>query len=167
MEFFFWKKIFQASFQAFIFIHTFMCTLSEFFYNFRLSSRKSQSQQKLAKKMTHFTIEFCWKNLIHFTLRTPTHLTLKTICSGDTAKNLCDFTKFPANMFLFCVRKNICTAPYLDAQELLSWSTLKTIVCIFLYISMRNFCSRDAIRFYVVEWGASMIFVRQLAIWVS
>ena len=41
-------------------------------------------------------------------------------------------------MFLFGVRKNICTAPFPDAQELLSWSTLKANVCIFLYISLRK-----------------------------
>ena len=29
-----------------------------FFLIFRLSSRKSQSQQNLAKKITHFTIQF-------------------------------------------------------------------------------------------------------------
>ena len=38
-----------------------------FFFNFRFSSRKSQSQQKLAKKITHFTIQFRSKNLTHFT----------------------------------------------------------------------------------------------------
>ena len=38
-----------------------------FFLIFRFSSRKSQSQQKLAKKITHFTIQFRSKNLIHFT----------------------------------------------------------------------------------------------------
>ena len=42
-------------------------------------------------------------------------------------------------MFLFGVRKNIRTAPFLDAQELYSWSTLKANVCIFLYISDRTF----------------------------
>ena len=41
-------------------------------------------------------------------------------------------------MFLFAVRKNICTAPFLGAEELNSWSTLKANVCIFLYISFRN-----------------------------
>ena len=52
------------------------------------------------------------------------------------------FTNFPANMFLFGVRKNICTAPFPDAQELLSWSTLKANVCIFLYISLRKCLSQ-------------------------
>ena len=36
------------------------------FFNFRLPSRKSQSQQKLAKKITHFTTQFYSKNLTHF-----------------------------------------------------------------------------------------------------
>ena len=36
-------------------------------FNFRLSNRKFQSWQKLAKKITHFTIQFCSKNFTHFT----------------------------------------------------------------------------------------------------
>ena len=78
---------------------------SEFFFNFRFSGRKCQSQQKLAKKITHFT----------------THLTLKIIFSRNTAETLFQFTNFPANVFLFGVGKNICrnsTVPFLDAQEL-------------------------------------------------
>ena len=81
------------------------------FFNFRFSCRKSQSQQKLAKKITHFTIQF------HSTiLRTSTHFTLKIMSSRNTAKSLSDFANFPADMFLFGVRKNICTAPFPDAQ---------------------------------------------------
>ena len=37
------------------------------FLNFRFSSRKYQSPQKLAKKFTYFTIQFHSKNLTHFT----------------------------------------------------------------------------------------------------
>ena len=37
------------------------------FINFRFSNRNSQSQQKLAKNITHFTKQFCSKNLTHFT----------------------------------------------------------------------------------------------------
>ena len=48
------------------------------------------------------------------------------------------FKNFPADMFLFGVSKNICTAPFLDAQELHSWSTLKENVSIFQYISVRK-----------------------------
>ena len=39
-------------------------------------------------------------------------------------------------MFLLVVRENICTAPFLEAQELHFWNTLKANVCIFLYISV-------------------------------
>ena len=35
------------------------------FFNFKISSRKSQKQQKLANKITHFTIPFRKKNLSH------------------------------------------------------------------------------------------------------
>ena len=71
-------------------------------------------------------------------LRISTLLILKITCSQNTAKKLSQFTNFPANMFLFGVRKIICTEPFSDAQELLSWSTLKANVCIFLYISLRK-----------------------------
>ena len=72
-------------------------------------------------------------------LRNSTQLTLKIICSRNIAKNVSDFTNFLANIFLFGVRKNICTAPFLDAQELHSWSTLRTNVFVFLYISLTKF----------------------------
>ena len=73
-------------------------------------------------------------------------------------------------MFLFGIRKNICTAPFPDTQELLSWSTLKTNVCIFLYISLINFCFKDVSRFYLViwgVWGGWIISLRWLTVWVS
>ena len=104
LEFVFFENI--RAYSVFIFLQTFQLTSSEFFFlNFRFSSRKSQSQQKLAKKITRFTIQF--RSTI---LRTSTHLTLKIISS------LSHFTNFPADMFLFGVRKNIWTAPILDAQ---------------------------------------------------
>ena len=52
-------------------------------------------------------------------------------------------------MFLLGVRENICTAPFLDAQELHFWITLKANVCIFLYISARNFFS---------HWRSNILF---------
>ena len=42
--------------------------------------------------------------------------------SRDIAKKLTHYTNFPANMFPVGVRKNICTAPFLEAQELHSQS---------------------------------------------
>ena len=60
-------KILLRAHDFFIFVHAFQWTSSEFFFfDFRFFSRKSQSQQKLAKKITHFTIQFCLKKLTHF-----------------------------------------------------------------------------------------------------
>ena len=56
----FWILFLQILFRAcsfLIFFHTFQWTSSECL-NFRFSSRTSQSQQKLEKKITHFTIQF-------------------------------------------------------------------------------------------------------------
>ena len=116
------------------------------FFNFTISSRKSKNQQKLAKKDHTFYNTVLLKKPHPFL----THLTLKIIYSQSTAKSLSDFTNFPANMFLCGVRKNICTRPFCEAQELHSWSTLKANVCIFLYISLKKFCFRDIVRFYLI-----------------
>ena len=62
----FLKILFEA-YNFFIFVHMFQWTSSESFFNIRFSSRKSQRQQKLAKKIAHFTIQFPSKNLTHFT----------------------------------------------------------------------------------------------------
>ena len=96
----------------------------------------SQSQQKLTKKS--LVLQYSFSQNTSFILWTLTHLTLKIIFSDDTAKILSEFANFSANIFLFNVRENICTAPFLDAQELHSWSTLKEKVCIFLDISLRK-----------------------------
>ena len=56
-------------------------------------------------------------------------------------------------MFLFGVRKNICTAPFPDAQELLSRSTLIANVCIFMYISLRKFLFERSSKILSVGMG--------------
>ena len=53
-------------------------------------------------------------------LRISTLLKMEITCSQNTAEKLSQITNFPANIFLFGVRKVICTAPFPDAQELLS-----------------------------------------------
>ena len=105
------------------------------FFNFRFSSRRSQSQQKLAKKIAHFTIKLCSKKLQSFY---KGQLTWHWKWYASSIQPI-SFLKFSESMFLFGVRKNVCTAPFLDAQELHSWSTLKANVCMFLYISLRKF----------------------------
>ena len=50
------------------------------------------------------------------------------------------------------VRKNICTAPFLHTQELLSRSTLSENVFIFLYISLVKFLFRRRSK-VLPSWG--------------
>ena len=57
----------------------------------------------------------------------------------------------PPKMFLVDFRKDICTAPFLDVQELHSQSNWKSNICIFLYVSVRNICSKDVESFYLVR----------------
>ena len=60
--FFFWKYYFEHP----TFLRTFQWTSWKFLLDFRFSSRKSQSQQKLAKKITQFWIRFNSKHLTYF-----------------------------------------------------------------------------------------------------
>ena len=122
LEFFFWKYYFRHT----TFWYSFTCSsrhFQSFFLNFRFPSRKSHSQQILAKKITHFTIQFCSKNI----LWTSTNLTMEIICSRSTTKSLVHFTNFPAKIFSFGVRKNICTTPFLDFEE---WKHMSVYFCI-------------------------------------
>ena len=125
-------KTFRA-YNFFIFVHLFQWTLSELFLisDFLTESLKANKNQQ--KRSLILQYSFAQKTSL--ILRISTLLKLKIICSQNTAKKLSQFTNFPANMFLFGVRKNICTAPFLDAQELHSWITLKASVSLFLYIS--------------------------------
>ena len=60
-------KILFLAYNFFIFIHMFQRTSSKFFFDFRFSRRKSQSQQKLLIKITYFAIQVRSKHLTHFT----------------------------------------------------------------------------------------------------
>ena len=83
-----------------------------FFFNFRFSSRKSQSQKKTSLKDHSFYNTVSLKTwLILWTL---THLTLKMICSRKIVKSLSDLANFPANVSVWCQKKHLHCA--------ISWS---------------------------------------------
>ena len=126
---------FKIFFHAYNFFLHVPLDIIKVFFNSRFSSRKPI---KASEKGHSFRNRSSLKKA-SLILRTSTLLTLKIICSRNTAKKLSQFTNFPANMLLFGVRKNICTAPFSGALELLSWSILKANFCIFLYISLRKF----------------------------
>ena len=114
-----------------------------FFFLVRFSNRKSQSQQKLAKKVTHFIIQFRSKNLTRFT-----NLNSRTICSRNASKTLSDFTNFPENIFLFGFRHvsvwfHHFLTPKNHILEAL-WNQMS------VYLRKKIFCSRKIVRFYLV-----------------
>ena len=141
LKFFFWKYYFghttfwyssrctSGHLQSFVLISDVLPTFSS------LKANKNWRKRSLI-------LQCSFARTTSLILRTSTHLTLKITCCRNTAKNLSDFKNFPADMFLLGIREDIYTAPFLDAQELHFWSTLKANVCIFLYISVRNFFSQ-------------------------
>ena len=78
-----------------------------------LKANKNQRKRSLI-------LQYSFAQKTSLILRILTLLKLKIIFSQNTAKRISQFTNFPTNMFLFPARKNICTAPFPDAQELLS-----------------------------------------------
>ena len=109
-------RILFLAYNFFILIHKFQRTSSKFFCDVRFSRKKSQSQQKVFIKVIYFAIHVCSKHLTHFmnlnSLDIENNILLKH-CEKSFS-----LYKFFRNMFLFGVRKNICTAPCLDTQEL-------------------------------------------------
>ena len=117
------------------------------FFNFRSSSRKSQRQKR--SRIFYSTVLLKKTSLI---LRTSTRLALgitqtKTFllrCQKTTATT----TKKQKTK----QRKNICTAPFFEGQEL--HSCLHISVYLYVCISpWENFCSKHVVRFYLVGMG--------------
>ena len=133
----FLKISFQA-YNLFIFVHSLWWTV--FIFNFRFSSRNSQSQQKLGKKVTYFTIQFRSKNLTHLTKLNSLDIENNTLLQHS--QKPFSLYRFLSKYISVWCRKNICPSPFFDAQELHSWSTLNANVCIFMYISARKLLSQ-------------------------
>ena len=99
----------------------FQWTSSEFFFNFRFSSRKCQTQQKLPKNIAHFT------NLSSLDIE-------NNKLAQHCQKHLWLYKFSSKHVSVWCQKRYLHTV-FLDTQELHSWSTLKGNVCIFLYVS--------------------------------
>ena len=79
-------------------------------FNSRFSSTKSQKQQKLAKKITHFTnLQYTFAQKISLILRTSTHSILQKLYSRNTAWKLTHFTNVAGSMFLVQKKHFHCT----------------------------------------------------------
>ena len=76
-----------------------------FVFSFRYSNRKSQSQQKLAKRALNLQYSFAQKPSL--TLRISTHLKLRTICSHNTTKTISDISLQIFQKTCFCLVSEI------------------------------------------------------------
>ena len=140
--------------------------ISFFFFNFRFSIRKSQSQQKLAKKITHFTIQFCSKNLTHFT--NLNSLDIENNMLPQRGQKIFWLYKFSANMFLFGVWKIFVQHHFLTPKNCILEANWKQMSVLFLYISLRKFLFQRRGKVLSGEgWdgGGWIISLRQLAVW--
>ena len=74
MQFFFFWKYFYFCYTTFLYLSTRSSGHHQNFCYSRFFNRKSQSQQRLVKKIIHFTIQFRSKNLTHFTNLNSLHI---------------------------------------------------------------------------------------------
>ena len=84
------------------------------FSYFRFSSRKSQSQQKLVKKITPFTIKFCSKIPTHF--MNLNSLDIENDMFPQHSQKPFWLYKFSSKHVSASCQKNIFTAPFLEKQ---------------------------------------------------
>ena len=102
-----------------VYTRTFQWTLSEFSLISDFLTEILKANKNYWKRSLILQYSFAQKTSL--ILRISFHLTLKTIYSRNTTKTLSVFTNIPENIFRFSVWNNICTAPFLDAQEPHSW----------------------------------------------
>ena len=127
----------------------FQCTSLEFFFNFRFSTRKYQSQQKLAKKITHFTIQFRSKNLTHFTNLNSFEIE-NNMLPNHSQKAFSVYKIFSKHVSVWCQEKHLhCTISWRPRTTLLNHFKGK---CIYISVYL-SFCFKDEARFYLVVWG--------------
>ena len=138
MESFFWKYYFKHTALLYLSTRSGGHYQSFFLISNFLAESWVAKPKKLAKKITYFTTQLCSKNLTHFpklnSLDIESNMLLQQSCKP--------FALFQQPCFCLMSEKNICTAPFLDAQELHSWDTLNANVSIFLYISTRRLLSQ-------------------------
>ena len=144
-----WNSFFKILFRAYNFF-IFVQWTSEFFVNFRFSSRNSQSQQKLAKKVTHFIKQFCSKSLTHFTNFNSPHIE-NNILPQHSPKPLWLYKFSSQNAFGWCQKKHLrCTIFLCTINAFLKHFESK---CLLLYISVRKICVQRQIKVYLMVCG--------------
>ena len=107
------------------------------FFNLRFSSRKQQSHQKLAKKITDFTIQFGSNNLTHFTSLNSLDIE-NNMLMQHSQKPFLLYKFFSKHIPILCQKKHLqWTVSWLPRPEFLRHFECKNLY-IFLYISVRK-----------------------------
>ena len=167
LEFVFWKNYIGHT--KFLYLSICSCEYHQsFYFNFRFSSRKFQSWQKLAKKITHFTIQFCSKYLTHFA----------NLNSLDIENNMLPQTQPKTFLTVQIFSKHVsvqCQKKYLYCT--ISWHPRTTFFkhieskCLHISIYLLNkilvqFQRRSKVLFNKRRDGRGwIIFLRRLAVW--
>ena len=130
LEFFYWK----CYFQHITFLYSFTCSsghYKNFFFDFRFSGRKSESQQKLSIKITYFAMQFRSKNLIHF----------MNLNSLEIENNMLPFwlyyNFFSKHISIWCQKKTFALHHFVTPKNCILealWKQISVYFCIFLYI---------------------------------
>ena len=141
--------------------------LIRIFFNSRFSSIKSQSQQKLAKKFSHFIVQFRSKSLIHLmNLNLNLNDIENNMLPQHSKKSFFTLQIFQQTCFCLVSEKQFAEMVqyyFLTPKSCNnSWNTLKANVCVFLYISVKKFFQRSCKIWWWGGWeeGGWIIFLR-------
>ena len=96
------------------------------------SLKASKNQRKRS-----LILRYSFSQKTSLVLGTSTHLSLKIICSHNTAKSLSDLKIFQQTCFCLVPEKIFELHHFLTPKNCIFLALLKANVCIFLYISVR------------------------------
>ena len=152
MQFFFFWKYFYFCYTTFLYLSTRSSGHHQNFCYSRFFSRKSQSQQRLVKKIIHFTIQFRSKNLTYFTNLNSLHIE-NNMLPRYYQKSF-SFYKFSSkHISVWCHKKHLhCTISWRSRTASLEalWKQMPVYFCI---SPKENSCSTETVRFYLVILG--------------
>ena len=137
LEFGFWKYYFEHT--AFLYLSRRSSGHHQSFFNFRFSSRKSQSQQKTSKK------DHTFYNTVSLKKPHLFHLTLKIICTHNAAKKTFWLYKFSSKHVSVWCQKKIFTLHHFLMPKSCILEALSKKMSLYFYIFIcllkKNFCS--------------------------
>ena len=134
---FFLKILFRFRAYNFLYLLLFLVKIIRFFwffwFFFLFSSRKPQSQQKLAKKDTHFTIQFHSKNLTQF--KNLNSLDIENNVLATQSKTFLTLQIFQPTFFCLVLEKTFALYHFLTPENCILeavWKQMSVDFCIFL-----------------------------------